>query len=58
MSDSQRYPLNLSSINDMENIVVVLGIKVFISNNYYLIIIIPVVEKQKSEPGQLKIINF
>ena len=58
MSDSQRYPLNLSSINDMENIVVVLGIKVFISNNYYSIIIIPVVEKQKSEPGQLKIINF
>ena len=58
MSDSQRYPLNLSSINDMENIVVVLGIKVFISNNYYLIIIIPVVEKRKSEPGQLKIINF
>jgi len=58
MSDSQRYPLKLSSINDMENIVVVLGIKVFISNNYYLIIIIPVVEKRKSEPGQLKIINF
>ena len=33
MSDSQRYPRNLYLINDVEDIVVFLNVKVFISGN-------------------------
>ena len=58
MSNSQRYPEQIYLINNMEDIVVVLGLKVFDSNKSYPISSSRNVQVTFVEKPHLKIISF
>ena len=54
MPDLQRYPWNLYLISNVEDIVVFLGLKVFISDNFYM----PLLWGTTVENRQFKVVNI
>ena len=58
MPDLQRYPTNLYLINNLEDIDIFLGLKMFNSDNFYMFSCSRNAQVTLVEKPQLKIISF